>query len=110
MMEGFLNWGIQSAILLMIGSIGYFLKQNSAKIDERFERNECCIEKVDEKVEALEGKIETKFEVLEEKLSNLKEELPKEYVIRDDFIRAMSNVDQKLDKIYDIITSKKGGE
>lgn len=85
--------------MLGIGAIGYFLKQNSKKIDERFERNECCIEKVDTKVDALE-----------EKLNNLKEELPKEYVIRDDFIRAMSNVDQKLDKIYDIITSKKGGE
>lgn len=99
MMEGFLNWGIQTAIMLGIGAIAYFLKQNSTKIDERFERNECCIEKVDTKVDALE-----------KELNNLKEELPKEYVIRDDFIRAMSNVDQKLDKIYDIITSKKGGE
>ena len=109
-MEGFLNWGIQSAIMLGIGAIGYFLKQNSKKIDERFERNEYCIEKFDTKVDALEERIDTKVSALEEKFSNLKEELPKEYVIRDDFIRAMSNVDQKLDKIYDIITSKKGGE
>lgn len=103
MMEGFLNWGIQSAIMIGIGAIAYFIKQNSSKIDIRIDQNEAKIEK-------LEEKIDTKVSALEEKFSNLKEELPKEYVIRDDFIRAMSNVDQKLDKIYDIITSKKGGE
>lgn len=102
-MEGFLNWGIQSAVMLGIGAIGYFLKQNSKKIDERIDQNELKIEKMDEKIDG-------KVNALEEKLSNLKEELPEKYVLRDDFIRATSNIDQKLDKIYDMISIKKGGE
>lgn len=102
-MEGFLNWGIQSAVMLGIGAIGYFLKENSKKIDERIDQNELKIEKMDEKIDG-------KVNALEEKLSNLKEELPEKYVLRDDFIRATSNIDQKLDKIYDMISIKKGGE
>lgn len=102
-MEGFLNWGIQSAVMLGIGAIGYFLKENSKKIDERIDQNELKIEKMDEKIDG-------KVNALEEKLSSLKEELPEKYVLRDDFIRATSNIDQKLDKIYDMISIKKGGE
>lgn len=101
-MNGFASWIVQTVIMLGIGAIGYFIKQNEKKTDERITQNE-------KKIDLLTEKFDSKVEALEDKLSTLKEELPQKYVIRDDFIRAMSNVDTKLDKIYDIITVKKGG-
>lgn len=100
--SNWLNWIIQTAIMAGVGAIAYFLKRTNDSIEKRIELNEKKIEQADSKLEALE-----------EKFSTFKEELPTKYVIRDDFIRAMSNVDTKLDKIYDIVTShvvRKGGE
>lgn len=102
-MSDFLMWGIQSAIALGIGAIGYFIKQQEKKTDERISQNE-------KELNILNSKIDNKTAALEEKISILKEELPQKYVLKDDFIRAMSNVDTKLDKIYDVVTIKKGGE
>lgn len=85
-------WGIQTAIMIGIGVIGYFLKSTNGKLDERLKRNEC------------------KIDDLEDKFNNFKEEIPQKYVIKDDFIRAISSIDVKLDKIYDYITLKKGGQ
>lgn len=95
-----IGWLIQTAIMLGIGIIGYFLKDTNKKIEERIKQNEKSIEQTNEKIE-----------MLEEKFNELKIDMPTKYVVRDDFIRAMSSVDTKLDKIYDIITvTKRGGQ
>lgn len=86
------TWTIQTVIMVGIGVIGYFIKSTNGKADERMKENE--------------GKIEA----LEEKFNNFKEEIPQKYVSKDDFIRAISSIDVKLDKIYDYITLKKGGQ
>lgn len=80
-----ITWVIQTVIMVGIGAIGYFLKST---------------------MKETKGKIEA----LEEKFNDFKEEIPQKYVSKDDFIRAISSIDVKLDKIYDYITLKKGGQ
>ncbi|MCR4442949.1 MAG: hypothetical protein QHH10_12010 [Peptococcaceae bacterium] len=78
-------WIIQTLTLLAIGAIAYFLKDIKKTIDERLAKNE--------------GRIEA----LEKEVSNLKSDLPFVYVLREDFIRAMANVEKKLDDIYKLL-------
>lgn len=86
------TWVIQTIIMVGIGVIGYFIKSTNGKLDERMKDNE------------------NKLDALEEKFNNFKEEIPQKYVGKDDFIRAISSIGVKLDKIYDYITLKKGGQ
>lgn len=83
------SWMIQTATMLGIGAIGYFLKTTLSEIKTQLKNTN---DRVDE---------------LEEKLDNLKSDLPFIYTTREDFIRTMNNVDNKLDKIYD--AQLKGG-
>lgn len=99
MSVNWIGWLIQTATMLGIGVIGYFIKDTNDKIQERIKQNEIKINKTDEKLENLE-----------QKFNDFKAELPTKYVQKDDFIRAMSNVDTKLDKIYDLVAIKKGCE
>ena len=39
-------------------------------------------------------------------LAHLREELPKEYVLKDDLEKAIDRIDAKLDKIFDKLDSK----
>ena len=93
-----LNWLIQIATTVGIGIIGYFIRDNSSKTQK-------MIDQANNKIDQTDGKLEK----LEQKFNDFKSDLPKEFVMKDDFIRAMTNVDKKLDKIYDIIVEKKGG-
>ncbi|MEF2965655.1 hypothetical protein V3851_07420 [Paenibacillus sp. M1] len=83
------SWIIQSATMLGIGVIGFFLKSTLAEVKSQNKKTE-------ERVDALEEKIE-----------NLKSDLPFIYTTREDFIRTMNNVDNKLEKIHDVLL--KGG-
>lgn len=113
-MNQFLTWGIQTAVGLAMGALTYFIKKSIDKIEKSIEINEKKIDefvdKYDAKLEKAEKEHEEKFTKINETINKLKEDLPKEYVLRDDFIRATTNIDQKLDKIYDIISKPKGGQ
>jgi len=39
-------------------------------------------------------------------LAHLREELPKEYVLKDDLEKALDRIDTKLDKIFDRLDAK----
>lgn len=89
-----LNWVIQTATMLGIGAIGYFLKTTMGELKEQIKDNS-------KKVDDVENKVDKKICDLEKELDNLKSDLPFIYVTREDFIRSLNNVDNKLDKIYD---------
>lgn len=78
-----LSWIIQTATMLGIGVIAYFLKTTMTEMKERIKSNEKRVEE------------------LAKELDDLRADLPFIYVTREDFIRTMNNVDNKLDKIYD---------
>ena len=43
---------------------------------------------------------------LKSDLAHLREELPKQYVLKDDLEKAIDRIDTKLDKIFDKLDSK----
>ncbi|EKS54281.1 hypothetical protein D186_23681 [Citrobacter freundii ATCC 8090 = MTCC 1658 = NBRC 12681] len=88
------SWVIQSATMLGIGVIGYFLKTTIAEIKEQIKLNS-------QRVDQTEEKMEKKIVELQKELEDLRSDLPFIYVTREDFIRTMNNLDNKLDKIYD---------
>lgn len=89
------GWIIQTITMLGIGMIGYFMKDLKKSIEEKISNNELSIKENTEKIEGLK-----------EEFHKYKTEMPFHYVLRDDFIRAMSNVDKKLDKIYEIVAKE----
>ena len=60
-------------------------------------------EKLFQKMEDMEQRHNADIERLSSELNQLKNDLPMVYVLREDFLRVMNNVDQKLDKIQSYI-------
>ncbi|MBU5441224.1 hypothetical protein [Paenibacillus sp. MSJ-34] len=89
-----LNWALQSATLLGIGIIGYFIKSTLNEIKTQIKENA-------QHVENLEKKMDQRVDKVEKELDDLRADLPFIYTTREDFIRTMNNVDKKLDKIHD---------
>lgn len=88
-MNVWVDWIVKTAIMLGIAAIGYLLRTNQAANEKRMEKSE---ENLDD---------------LEKQLNGLKAELPYKYVQKDDFIRAITNLDQKLDKLIDIVNKER---
>lgn len=85
-MNAWVDWVIQTGIMISIGIITYFIKELRATIEEQIDENK------------------SKLDFLEKEFNSFKTDMPFVYVMREDFIRSMENVEQKLDKIYDHIT------
>ena len=66
-------------LTLGVGAIAYMLKDWKSSVEKKLEKDENRLDK------------------LEEKIANLRAELPIVYVSRDDFLRGMSNIDNRLD-------------
>ncbi|WP_069997831.1 hypothetical protein [Cellulosilyticum sp. I15G10I2] len=77
------QWGLQIVMTGILGWLAYFIKKGEERRDLK-ERQQ------DEEIKEVK-----------QELSNLKADLPLIYVTREDYIRTMNNVDNKLDKIYD---------
>jgi len=84
-----MNWELiilNAAILTGIGIIGYFLRDMRTTVKEKFKEH-------DEKIDCIEGKYH-----------DLREDLPQRFVMRDDYIRALSGFGNKLEKIYEAVS------
>lgn len=66
---------------LVVGALTFFIKKTLATLEEADKRNAAQIAEVDEK------------------LNDLKADLPLVYVTREDYIRVMNRVEDKLDQI-----------
>jgi len=49
------------------------------------------------------NKIQKKFSELDKKIKDVEEEMIRDYVLKQDFIREMSSVNQKLDRILELM-------
>lgn len=76
-----LTWILQTITTLGIGVIAFFLKGTLSQLQENISRNSAEIQKV------------------KEDLNDLKSDLPFVYVLREDFIRSLNNVDSKMQNI-----------
>lgn len=86
---------------LVVGALTYFLKRLLGTLEEADRKNAERIEEVNKEKTA-------QIEKVEEKLNDLKADLPLLYVTREDYIRVMNRVEDKLDQI--LYGSNKGKE
>jgi flagellar capping protein FliD len=93
------NWIAQTAIMLGIGLIGYFLKATMTEV-----KNEIC--KIEKEINRVEDSTNARIEQINRDFNNLKSDLPLVYVTREDHVRQMNSIDRKLDKIFDHITKE----
>ena len=77
---------------LVVGALTFFIKKTLASLEEADKKNAAQI--AEAKREAAD-----KIAKVDEKLSDLKADLPVVYVTREDYIRVMNRVEDKLDQI-----------
>ena len=87
-----LDWILQTITTLAVGIIGFFLKGSMTEIKEGIKKN-------DLKIKETEVKLTKDIEELKDELHDLKSDLPFVYVLREDFIRSLNNVDTKMGNI-----------
>lgn len=92
-------WALPLIFSLLIGALGFFLKRWINDVKESQERihkeNQESIKKTNERVDKLEEKLQATIE-----------QLPYQYTLREDFIRSVSGLERKLDKILDKMDGK----
>lgn len=114
------TWVIQTIIMLLLGAIGFFLKDLKKGIEDKINNTGSKLDAFREEVAksniALEGRMEKRIVCTEEKCEELQRDLAayrdhvnKNFTLKDDFIRAISGIDRKLDKIYDTIMERRNG-
>lgn len=86
---------------LVVGALTYFLKRLLGTLEKADRKNA-------ERIEAVNKEKTAQIEKVEEKLNDLKADLPLLYVTREDYIRVMNRVEDKLDQI--LYGSNKGKE
>lgn len=74
-------FALQTVITVLIGAVGWGIKNTLAELKNDNQKNREAIKKV------------------EQDLSDLKSDLPIVYVLREDFIRSLNNVDTQMGKI-----------
>ena len=77
---------------LVVGALTFFIKKTLTSLEEADKKNAAQI--AEEKREAAD-----KIAKVDEKLNDLKADLPLVYVTREDYIRVMNRVEDKLDQI-----------
>ena len=73
---------------IVVGALAFFIKKTFADLAEADRKNTASIEKV------------------KDELNDLKADLPLIYVLRDDFVRIMNRVEDKLDQLIHRSTCK----
>lgn len=93
-------WALTTIIGLMISGFTFFLKKQINDI-------ESGIEKTRQDSIRARNDLNDRIEKVEKKLQSTIEEMPYKYTLREDFIRAVTGLDAKLDKILDKISGGK---
>lgn len=89
-MDQWVFWGVTFAFTTMVGVI----------IHNARKANEIITKAIEE--------LSDRMDKVEEKYTNLVAQMPLNYTLRDDFIRSMSGVEAKLNKILDRLPAGKG--
>lgn len=87
-------WIVTTVATLVLGMLGYFVKKQIADIAG-------SITKIQDEHEKARLELTQRVEKLEDKLQDNIESMPYRYTLREDFIRAVTGLDAKLDKILD---------
>lgn len=93
-MEQWVFWGVTVVVGLMISGLAFFVKKLIQDVEKSNDKN------YQESVKA-RAILSDRIDKLESKLQSTIEEMPYRYTLREDFIRAVTGLDAKLDKILD---------
>ncbi len=86
------NWIMQTITLLALGAISYFIKGAMSDIKKGIAAN-------DLRVKELDLKHTQNYSALKDELNDLKSDLPLIFVLKEDFIRTLNNVEGKIGNI-----------
>ena len=76
---------------LIVGSLAFFMKRTLDSYQKADEKNAADIKEVDKKQTE-------EVEQLKTQINELKSDLPLVYVLREDFIRTLNNVDKQMSR------------
>lgn len=91
-MDSWIIWASQLIITLLIGGVSYFIKRT---LDEF----KAGMKQQADRLEQLDAKHSRETAELRKELSELKADLPLVFVLREDHIRLMSRIEDKIDQI-----------
>lgn len=86
------SWLMQTAILVAIGALAWFMKGTLKTIEDKICANVQETEDAKKDIRALEAKF-----------NDYRERAAMDYVHKEEFIRAVTLMEKKLDKIYDLV-------
>lgn len=86
-MDQWISWGVNIATTLMIGIVGFFIKNTMNRITSDLERQS-------QRIDALETKLNATIQ-----------QMPFDYTLREDFLRAVNGLDNKLDRVLERLAS-----
>lgn len=106
------NWISETATMLGIGAIAYFLKDFKKSTEKQIQTNISDIKAVrsemDHKINKANEDMSEKICKVDEKLDLFKEHVNRNFVDKESYIRNITAFDAKLDKITDLIMEMKG--
>lgn len=92
------SWVLQTVIIVGIGALAWFMKDMKQSIESKISANACDTETNAKDIKELT-----------ERFGSYREEVAMKYVHKDEFVRAITNMDKKLDKIYDLVALERKG-
>ena len=95
------GWITQTAIMLGIGALGYFIKDLKKSIEKEIAQNKGDIK-------AVRDEMDDRICKVNEKLDLFKDHVNRNFVDKESYIRNITAFDSKLDKITDLIMEMKG--
>ncbi len=106
------NWIAQTATLLGVGIIGYFLQDLKKSVEKEIQNNKSDIKAarsdMENKINKVNDDMNEKICKVDEKLDLFKEHVNRNFVDKESYIRNITAFDAKLDKITDLIMEMKG--
>ena len=100
-MSGWGEWIIQ---VVAYGVICFLLKRELNQMDQRHKNLADKIDKTQKDLSAEIKKAQDANREVKDELGRFIAELPFKYTLRDDFIRTIASMENKLDKILDQVT------
>lgn len=111
-MSDWVYWVITTAVVTALGIIAFFIKKMITDSEKRDTETRTqftqTLSNMENKFSAAVNDAKCDIRKVEDKLNNLIESLPMTFTLRDDFIRSMSGVEAKLNKILDRLPPVRG--
>lgn len=99
-MDQWIYWVVTTVFTLLLGALSWFVKRT---LDELRKENETIRKEFARQFDTHAARMDK----LEAKLQETIETMPYKYTLREDFIRAVSGLERKIDKILDCLSAGK---